>query len=296
MDISLDNHGFQLDVPDQVDIHQSDVPRPASGSSSSGESSRRSCSRCHGRMSSFSLDRHLFCIKCREAECDINSCCDECFSWTKEEMEGYVKLRKTLSSKSKKSKNPSKSSSSPPRSTAPNVDIDSKLAAQLVTVNQSMDQKLDSMSTTLMSRFALMLEEFKSVLNQTSFSEDPAVPRPSISQTEPPSLQHPVSTKCREGLRFRGSVEDPVLYGSGLAHQNVVDLARHSVGVMAEAVCDPSSEGDEKSQYPGSQSGQGFQFGVQTETDFAYHPEDEDEEDSGVLRILHCKIGPVLGL
>ena len=53
MDISLDNPGFQLDVSDQVDIHQADVPRPASGSSSSGESSRRSCARCHGRMNSF---------------------------------------------------------------------------------------------------------------------------------------------------------------------------------------------------------------------------------------------------
>ena len=76
-------------------------------------------------MGSFSLDRHLFCIKCRGAECDVNSRCDECFSWTKEEMEGYVKLRKTLSSRSKKSKNPCKSSSSPPRFTAPDVDIDS---------------------------------------------------------------------------------------------------------------------------------------------------------------------------
>ena len=60
MDISLDNPGFQLDVSDQVDIHQADVPRPVSGSSLSGESTRRSCARCHGRMSSFSLDRHLF--------------------------------------------------------------------------------------------------------------------------------------------------------------------------------------------------------------------------------------------
>ena len=79
MDISLDNPGFQLNVSDQAD-----VPRPSSRSSSSGESTRRSCARCHGRMSSFSLDRHLFCIKCRGAECDVNSRCDECFSWTKE--------------------------------------------------------------------------------------------------------------------------------------------------------------------------------------------------------------------
>ena len=127
-------------------------------------------------------------------------------------------------------------SSSPPRSTTPDVDIDSKFASQLVTVNQSMDQKLESMSTTLMSRFALMLEEFRSGLNQTSFTEDPAVPGPSVSQKEPPSLQHPVSIKRQEGLRFRGSVEDPVPHGSGLAHQNVVDLVRHRVGVTEVSV------------------------------------------------------------
>ena len=151
--------------------------------------------RCHGRMSSFSLDGHLFCTKCRGAECDVNSRCDKCFSWTKEEMEGYVKLRKSLSSKNRKSKAPSKSSSSPPRSTAQDVDYDSKLAAQLVSVNKSMYQKIETKPSTLMSRFALMLEELKAGIKQTSFSEDPAVPGPSVSQTEPPSLQHPVSTK-----------------------------------------------------------------------------------------------------
>ena len=104
MDISLDNPGFFMDVSDQVEVHQSDVPRHASGSSSSGEATPRSCSRCHGRMSSFSLDRHLFCIKCRGADCDLNTRCDECLSWTKEEMESFVKLRKSLTSKSRKSK------------------------------------------------------------------------------------------------------------------------------------------------------------------------------------------------
>ena len=139
MDISLDNPGFQIDVSDQVDIHQADVLWPSSGSSSSGESTRSSCARCHGRMSSFSLDRHLFFTKCRGFDCDVNSRCDECFSWTKEEMEGYVTLRRSLSSKSKKSKTHMKTSTSPPRSTAPNVDLDARFAAQLDTVNQSMD-------------------------------------------------------------------------------------------------------------------------------------------------------------
>ena len=56
MDISLDNPGFLMDVSGQVDVHQSDVPLQASGSSSSGEATRRSSLRCHGRMSSLSLD------------------------------------------------------------------------------------------------------------------------------------------------------------------------------------------------------------------------------------------------
>ena len=110
-----------------------------------------------------------------------------------------------------------KSSTSPPRSTAPSVDLDSRFTAQPGTVNQSMDQKFDDMSSALMSRFALMLEQFKLGLNSTSLSGDPAVPGPFVSQTEPPSLQLPVCTKSREGLRFWESGEDQVPYGSGLA-------------------------------------------------------------------------------
>ena len=123
MEFSLDNPGFEMDVSDQVDIHQADVSRTSSGSSSSGESTRRSCARCHGRMSSFSLDRHIFCVRCRGSDCDLNTRCDECLSWTKEEMDGYIKLKKSLSSKSRKSKNPLKTSFSPPRSTVPIVDL-----------------------------------------------------------------------------------------------------------------------------------------------------------------------------
>ena len=54
MEISLDNPGFQVDVS-EVEIHQVDVPKPSSGSSSSGEASRHSCAKCHGKMSSLSL-------------------------------------------------------------------------------------------------------------------------------------------------------------------------------------------------------------------------------------------------
>ena len=59
-----------------------------------------------------------------------------------------MKLRKSLSSKSKKNKNPLKTSTSP-RSTAPNVDLDARFAAQLDTVNKLMDDRLSVMSSTL---------------------------------------------------------------------------------------------------------------------------------------------------
>ena len=102
MEISLDKPGFGVGTTD-AEVHFSDPPRSSgSSSSTSGEATRRSCTKCHGRTSSFSLDKHLFCTKCRGSECSMNSRCDECIQWTKEEMEKYVKLRKSLSSKSKR--------------------------------------------------------------------------------------------------------------------------------------------------------------------------------------------------
>ena len=98
MDISLDNPGFNVDTTD-AEVHLSDPPKSSGSSTLSGDSTRRSCKKCHGRMSSFSLDKHLFCIKCRGSDCTLMSRCDECMQWTKEEMEAYMKVCKSLSSK-----------------------------------------------------------------------------------------------------------------------------------------------------------------------------------------------------
>ena len=98
----------------------------------------------------------------------------------------HIKLRKTSSSESKK-KTSLKTSSSPPRSTAPDIDIDAKLNAQLITVNKSIDDKI---SANAMSQFSEMLASFRSSLPNSSFSVDPAVPGQSVSHTESPSLHH----------------------------------------------------------------------------------------------------------
>ena len=138
-----------------------------------------------------SLDRHMFCTKCRGSECDQNTRCDECLLWTKEAMNSYNKLRKSLSSKSKNKKSSLKTSSSPPQSTACDSDIDAKLSAQLITVNKNIDDKISAMSNSLMSQFSEMLASFRSSLPNSSFSVDPAAPGQLVSHTESTSLSAP---------------------------------------------------------------------------------------------------------
>ena len=57
--------------------------------------------------------------------------------WTKEEMESYIKLRRSLPSKGR-------SKSSPPRSTPHESDFDQILTAQLDSVNKSVDKKIET--------------------------------------------------------------------------------------------------------------------------------------------------------
>ena len=217
MDISLDNPRFSVATTD-AEVHFSDPPKSSgSSSSTSGEATRRSCKKCHERMSSFSLDKHLFCIKCRGSDCSLLSRCDDCMQWTKEEMESYMKLRKSLSSKAKRSK------SSPPRST-PN--------------DKSVDQKIQAMSASLLSQFSSILDRFQPRPNITSIPDPSAVPEYSACLSEPPS-HHPTDrTKSPEGLRFRKGDEDPVPHENDLASARLIDeipeTPRHPPGDAGE--------------------------------------------------------------
>ena len=168
MDISLDNPGFNVDTTD-AEVHLSDPPKSSGSSTASGDSALRSCKKYHGRMSSFSLDKHLYCIKCRGSDCNLMSRCDECMQWTKEEMDAYMKLRRSLSSKGKRSK------SSPPRSTPHESDFDHSLTAQLDSVNKSV-KKIEALSLSLMTKFSSMHENFQRSLNKPSLTDPSAVP------------------------------------------------------------------------------------------------------------------------
>ena len=273
MAFSHNNPGFALDVSNQVDIHQPDVPMTSSGSSaaSSGDSTRHSCSRCHGRMTSFSRDRHLFC--------DHSSRCDECLSWTKEEMDSYVKSRKSMSSKSKNKGKPSlKTTSSPPWSTAPDSDIGARFSAQLITVNKSIDDKISAMSSTLMLQFSDMLDKFRVGLSNPSFSVDPKVLGQSVSHTESPSLRHPVSTEYQR-LQFQGGGVDPVPSGSGLAQSTGGDLDRAVLGADAAHSRDLPSEDYGNAQHPPAPARPRVAFAHPIESISAHDPEDDDDDD-----------------
>ena len=114
------------------------------------------------------------------------------------------------------------------------------------------------MSTALMSKFSLMLAQFQSGFNQSSVSDDSAVPGYSGCHTEPPSLQTPVCTKSRTGLRFREGEEDPVPHESRLAQGN--SSARSSVGETSETSRVPPAEDSGRPQGQDSQHDPGFAY------------------------------------
>ena len=78
---------------------------------------------------------------------------------------------------------------------------------------------------------------------------------PSVSHTDPPSLQYPVSTESRKDLRFQDSGEDPVSHGLGLAQGGDSSLARPQLGADADPYRDPPMEVSRKEQRPADPSG-----------------------------------------
>ena len=202
--------------------------QPLSGSSSSapssGESSRRSCPRCHGRTSSFSVDRHSICTKCRGNDCNLDCRCDKCLSWSVEEMESYVRLRKSLASKGKKKSSSdirTPSASGPP---APSVDIDDKIRAHIATFSQDVDDRLATMSNTIMTRLDNLFVSFNKRCTSRSVSAEPGVSGRTLPADQSPPLRHSVSP-----MRFQSDAGGPMSQSLGSAHPHGESLVGSGV-------------------------------------------------------------------
>ena len=155
----------------------------------------------------------------------------------------------------------------------------SRFAAQLNTVNKSMDEKLSAMSSALLLQFTVMLDNFKLGINNSFVSGNPGVPGYSASQTEPVSLQHPVSTEIQR-LGFQDGGEDPVPHGLGVAQGGSIPLARPQLGKDAAPSRDPPAEGSENAQRPADPSGPKVSFVQPLTPEASQNPEvDDDEED-----------------
>ena len=107
----------------------------------------RSCSACRKRMSQQKYDRHSVCISCRSINCDLNQRCDECSSWTSEEMDLYLKHRKTLESKGKK-----KESKAPTQPQSPKVTVD-------IDMIKSLEDRLNKKFATFFEHKLDMIDE-----------------------------------------------------------------------------------------------------------------------------------------
>ena len=70
-------------------------------------SAHRSCVRCARRMSRVKCDKHTLCLNCSDVQCSLETRCDQCRDWSSEAMLYYLKHRKSLVSKGKKSTTPS---------------------------------------------------------------------------------------------------------------------------------------------------------------------------------------------
>ena len=227
MAFSLDDPGFCLES--REDSMESAAPEEFSQQSSmtcpsmpsSGDSARRNCPRCLGRMSSFSVDRHSFCSKCCGSECNIENRCDECMSWSVEEMESYVKLRKSLASKSHGRKGSSSKASSSPGPSAPFVlnvsDVDDRISSQFAIISREFDKKLETVSDGILSKFSDFVSKIEDGLTNRSLSAEPEGPgrKPLHGQSLP--LRHSVSIGNNH-RQFQSDVGGPVPLGSGFAH------------------------------------------------------------------------------
>ena len=171
MSFMLDDPGFSAsaDISQEAPPESPPLP-PSTGSTSSsvpssGESSGCcNCPKCRRGMSKPVFDRHTVCVLCRGFECSLDSRCDECMEWSSEEMEAYVKHPQLLLHKDRRRKDSlPKPPSSPVTSSSPSqpaslsvAGVDDRIDAKLAALSTSFDQKLELLTSILLSRISML--------------------------------------------------------------------------------------------------------------------------------------------
>ena len=158
-------------------------PSTSSAASSPAKDSatRRSCSKCSRRMSSYANDKHSLCLHCRDILCSVDVRCKECKDWSTESMLEYLKHRRSLVSKGKKRSSVATPTSAPP-SVLPSVALveDSASPSQVA----SPVSAIPSLASEEGLKF-FVLSVLASFLSQLTLSlgTNPAAEVPSVSRS-----------------------------------------------------------------------------------------------------------------
>ena len=233
-------------------------------------------------MSSFSVDRHSICTKCRGADCSVDCRCDECLSWSSEELEAYVKLRKSLASKSKGKKSSSSiKSPSAPGPSAPNVDFDDRILADFAVFSQDVDNRIASMSSSVMNRLNDLFGNIDDRFANRSLSAEPGVSGLTLPTGQSPLLRHSVSTNINP-IRFQSDAGGPMPHGSGSAHPGNVGESCKGLGSNPVSAQHPQASAEALEAAHCSQTGDSDRARLQASVGhhvFVREPEDDGEED-----------------
>ena len=184
-EINLDEPGFTAPA-------NSTAPPSSDSSVDHPPEGRCKCVACPRRMSAKTADLHTICVVCRGFDCSIDSRCEECIEWPKEEVRLYTKMCKSLKSKGS-SKHRNKPSASPPPSADSVPSSQPTVIAQMQTQVDSLNILVNNLSVSLMARMdaltASLAPSIPQSSSQTRLGPDAVLPQPGVTAGESRTFQ-----------------------------------------------------------------------------------------------------------